>query len=400
MSSYFSIIPLDRTTIRTKLLIHPDLVTDPKSFLRDHDLPVRTMRPTRGRRSWNLTLDVLTYKGIKLKLVKFDGEPLTDATIDFNPGVCLYGHNGQILTLTEFLDALAVLVTHLTPFLRKPADFVDLVPGLSQGRPAYWSSLEVPFQCTDPDGALLSGFRNLRHPKIKTPTRHWPTSIKAGRHKGDLQFSIYRKAIEMAEHGKLPDSKLGDYSDILRLEVRMKEKMLALYFGNSRNVEVIDGNARLVRFYPQDLIAGHRLSFGELLGVSALDQATEKPPGTNPLVAMGRLLAQAALDPRTRQTFPELLSHVAFYTGAGSDTIGDIRKAGLMELARHSSISRGALYSDAAYKAQFGIGSEQPGQKICHDLSDMTAHRLIAAAYCPPEQPFDPLIEWPSYYRI
>lgn len=401
MSPFFHFMPVDRTTIKTKLHIHPAVFHDPKSFIRDHDLPIRTMKPTRVRRSWTLTLDVLTYKGIKVKLIKIDGDPLTDVTIDFNPGVCHYGHNGQILTLAEFLDALSLLVTQLTPLLSNPADFVDLVPGLSQGRSAYWSFLEVPFQCIDPDGTLLANFRNLRHPRIKTPTRHWPNSIQAGGHRGMLQLSIYRKAMEMVAHGKLPESKLSDYYEILRLEARMREKKLILYFGNSRNVEVIDGTERLVRFYPRDLVGGHRLSFSELQGVYSPDHGTTREQGdSKPLVAMGRLIAQAALDPRTSHTFPELLSQVAFYTGAGSDTISVIRKSGLMELERSSSISRDALYSDAAYGAQFSIASTELEQKICHDLSDMTARSLIAAAYRPPGQPVFPLTVWPSYDRI
>ncbi len=121
----------------------------------------------------------------------------------------------------------------------------------------------LPAGCADPDGTLLSSFRNLRHHRLTTRTRHWPTSIQAGRHEGALQFAIYQKAIEMVEHGKLPESRLADDSDILRLEARMRGKKLVLYFGNSRNVEVIDGNERLVRFYPGDLVGGHRLSVGD-----------------------------------------------------------------------------------------------------------------------------------------
>ena len=181
----------------------------------------------------------------------------------------------------------------------------------------------------------------------------------------------------------------------------MREEKLVLYFGKLRNVETIDGKERLVRFYPRDLACGHRLSFGELQGVYSPDEGTEEPAGSTPLVAMGRLLAQVALDPRTTQTFPELLSLVRFYTGAGSDTISEIRKAGLTELSRHSSISRDSLYSDKAYGAQFGIASKEPEQMIGHDLSEMTTARsLITAAYRPPGQPLDPHTKWPSYHWI
>ena len=134
MPPKYRIMPLDKTTIRTRIRLHPDFVANPDAYRSEHDLPIRTMKPTRGwragRPTWNLTLDVLTYKGIKAKMMILAGDPLASITIDFNPGVCLYGHNGRIITLTEFLHALAILVTHLTPLLSDPDDWVDLVPGV------------------------------------------------------------------------------------------------------------------------------------------------------------------------------------------------------------------------------------------------------------------------------
>jgi hypothetical protein len=134
MPPKYRIMPLDKTTIRTRIRLHPDFVANPDAYRSEHDLPIRTMKPTRGwragRATWNLTLDVLTYKGIKAKMMILAGDPLASITIDFNPGVCLHGHNGRIITLTEFLHALAILVTHLTPLLSDPDDWVDLVPGV------------------------------------------------------------------------------------------------------------------------------------------------------------------------------------------------------------------------------------------------------------------------------
>lgn len=197
---------------------------------------------------------ITRYKGIQVTLVQVAGDPLATATIDFNPGVCLYGQNGRILTLTEFLSSLNILVTHLTPLLSDPDDWVDLVPGLRRGGVAYWSYLEVLFQCRDTDGTLLARLRHLRHPKITTASRRWRDSILVGPHRGELRLAIYRKAVEMAKRRVkdiplLSDQKLAEDMDILRLEARMKGAKLVHYFGNGRNVEVIDGTERLVWFY-------------------------------------------------------------------------------------------------------------------------------------------------------
>jgi hypothetical protein len=361
------------------------------------------MKPTRGwragRATWNLTLDVLTYKGIKVNMTILAGAPLANITIDFNPGVCLYGHNGRIITLTEFLDALSILVTHLTPLLSDPDDWVDLVPGLRRKGRAYWSYLEVPSQYRDPEGVMLARLRHLLHPSITTPSRLWPTSIEAGGHRGKLQLSIYRKDVEMVKHGKLDEARLADARDILRLEARMRADKLVLYFGNERNVEMIDGKERLVWFYPEDLVRGHRKCFSELQGVYTSGEDTQVAALSGSLVAQGRQLAQVADDPRTAPTFPELLALVRYYTGASSATIKAIRDAGVAELSRRSGVSRDALFSDAAYEAQFGIASEEPELMIRHEFADIVDHRLITAAYRPPEQPFFPHTVLPTYHR-
>lgn len=402
MSPYFRIMPVDASTIKTRIRIHPDLFADPVAFVRDRSLPVRTTKPSQGSRkgrpTWNLTLDILTYKGIKVKLTQIVGDPLASITIDFNPGVCLFGVNGRILSLTEFLAALALLLTHLTPLLFDPEDAIDLVPGLRQGGPAYWSYLEIPFQTRDTNGTLLSRFRHLRHPQITTPTRHWRDSILVGGDKSKLRFSIYRKGVEMMERRKLHESRT-DASGILRLEARMKGGKLLHYIDNERNIEVIDGQERLVRFYPQDLVRGHRTSFSELLGVYSPGKGTETPGKTKPLAALGRLLAQVANDPRTTQTCPELMALVEFYSGASSTTVGKLRKAGNDELSRVSTLSPDELFSDVAYDSQFGIASTDAEHKIRHDYHETVVGRLLLDAYRPLGQPFFPHVEWPSHDR-
>ena len=398
MTTHYHHMPVDKTKIKTRLRISPGLLTNPVAYIREHALPVRTVKSSRGTSrhgpTRNLTLDVLTYKGIKVKLRKVTGYPLTDATIDFNPGACLYGHNGRILNLTAFLYALGTLAT-LTPLLRDHEDWVDLIPGLRSGGVAYWSYLEVPFHCTDPDGTLLSGFRHAHRPR--TQVRHWEQSIEIGGKRSELRMAIYRKAVEMVAHGKLPKHRLDEYWHILRFEARLKGKKLVQHLGNERNIEKIDGEDRLVRFYARDLVGEHRAIFSKLVGVYSSNEPLREVSPKSQLIPLGRLLARVALDPRTPKTFPELLAVISSYTGASSATIGQIRKAGMAALSSQSSISMDDLFSDAAYIRKFSISNEELETKVSHEID--CPHPLIYKAYRPPDQPYQPNTEWPSYLK-
>lgn len=402
MTSHFHIMPVDRSTIQTRLRIHPSFLSHPDTFIRKYDLPVRSLWPRTGERGGKATktytLSILRYRGIRLKLETTSGKTLARATIDFNPGVCLFGHNGWIPSLTEFLHALALLRTKLTPFLEHPSDAVDIVPGLREGGPAYWSYVEIPFQCVDPEGKLLSHLRHLRHPSIKAKSRHWPDSIKVGGTRSKIGFSIYRKAVEMIGRKKLSPERLSEYERILRLEVRLRDEKLVQYLGEDRNVEEIDGKLRLVRFHPQDLICGHREAFGALLGVyqSARKEADGDERG---LAGLGRLLARVAKDDRTHWTFPDLVSLVATYTGGKTATISKIRKAGISELERLSEISKDALLSDTAYQLQPSIASAREEDLIHYEIDETHADKQIHHAYSPIDQPFKPHVSFDSYHQ-
>jgi len=86
----FQLMPVDKTAIKTSLRINPALLKDPVTFIRDRELPIRTVKLSRGKRAHysanTLILDVLTYKGIKVKLSKTAGASFTSAVIHFNPG--------------------------------------------------------------------------------------------------------------------------------------------------------------------------------------------------------------------------------------------------------------------------------------------------------------------------
>lgn len=403
MIHHFKTVPLDRTKIVTSLRPHPDLLSNPKAYIKNHNHQIRSCKPVRrrkfGRSGWELHLDVLRYRGIKVMLTVENHNQPANITIDFNPGVCLYGQNGRILSLTEFLHALALLVTHLTPLLYDPNDWVDLVPGIRTGGPAYWSYLEIPFQCRDPDGAILAGFRHLRHLKIKTSVRHWPDSLTAGGPRSKLVLSIYRKAVEMVARGRLSVETLPQYQDILRLEARMKGDKLPHYLGNERNIEIINGEKRLVRFYPQDLLLGQRMVFGELRGVFRSNEIPAASTTNSQRDSMARLLAKVVDDSRATLSLPQLLSLVRFYTGASSKTISPIRDAAEAALSHQSAIVSADLFADSAYDLQLGIASDELELNVLHDLEETLVDPLIHKAYCPPDQPFFPVTQFPSYHR-
>jgi hypothetical protein len=403
MSPYYHIMPVDKSTIRTRVTCHPGLLADPAVFLQERNLPIRSAKPSTGGRGGsatkNITLNVLAYKGINVELSKIVGDPLADVTIKFNPGVCLYGHNSRILLLTEFLHALSLMANSLKPLLLDQDHWVDLVPGLRPEGVAYWSYLEVLLQLRDACGKLLPWFRHLRHPSITTPSRHWPESISVGPHKGKLRLSIYLKAAEQYARGNLSESEFQDAGDVLRLEARMKDEKLVHYLGSAANVEVIAGKPRLVRFYPGDLVRGHRACFGELQGVFSDDAGPLESEQGGQLSSIGQLLARVASDHRSTKTFPQLLAAVRHYMGAADDTIGKIRKAGLAELSRLSPVSRDTLLSDAAYQRQLGIASGQLERLVSHEVDDLFVDPLINTAYRPVGQPFLPHVELPTYHR-
>ena len=342
MTAKFSNMPIDKTKIATRLRIHDDFLNDPNAYIQNHGIEIRTVKSTRGRdsgcRTQNLTFSVLNYKGINVKLKKRAHDTLAEVTIDFNPGKCLYGHNGYVLTLSEFLDALALLVTHLKPILQNPDDWVDLIPGLRSGGVAYWKYLEVPFQCDDPDNAIFTKLRLLSPDKPQIPVRHWENSIRIGGDRSDCLLTIYNKTLEIERDKNQPSSRDSssdsssdsEHPNILRFEMRLKGSKLVQHLGNERNVEEIAGVERLVRFYPQDLVNAHRASFRKLKGVFSTEEPLEAIKPQEQLPPLGRLLAKVALDQRSSLTLPRLLRHLKFYTGASSNTIGKIRNAAIL----------------------------------------------------------------------
>jgi hypothetical protein len=374
---------LDKVESTIRVRISRNLRKDPEAFARKTNLPLRSVKrfPSGG-----LLLKLLTYGGIKLKIAPPAADGLSEVTVTFNPGKILYGHNGRIITYDEFLDAICIYLTHAKHLLEDPDDWIDLIPGLRVGGPGRWRLLELPTHCSDLYGFILAAFCHIYHPNIRTQARHWPTSIELGGKRAKLQFSIYQKAVEMLAHNKkLPARLLSQYADVLRLEVRLRGKKLVNYLGNDDTVEVIDGKKHLVRFFPEYITTGCRTAFSELENVWHSDEIQEFSARCQ-LAPLGSLIAHIASDPRCKQSFPDLLRHLAFYTRVGSkrDTIRTIRGAGAGEMSYRSTLSFDSLFGDAAYNTQPSIAIPEIERKVSHPLEDIRRDPLLIAAYTPP----------------
>ena len=389
-------LPLDLTIISTRVAIHPDFFGKPKDYILSHDMEVRNLKPGKGPRS-PIHLDVLTFKGIVVDVYRELGEPLARLVIKFNPGKCLYGHNGRIISLSEFLDALGLLVHHLRPMLKDPADWVHLLPGITREGRAYWHMLEIPLQLHERDGFQFEHFRHL-HYKRRKPARHWKDSLSIGANNSDLRFCIYRKPKEMKSHGVLPEERLADFDGILRLEARFKGKKLLEYVGNDRNTEIIDGKERLVRFFPADLVGAIRTAFEGIEGVCHQELPAVSSDGKK-LVALARMLAQVASDPRCTFPFPKLVATLARYTGTtSSQAIRDIRGEGLAGFSRRSPLSFDEVFSGENFNRQFGIAVAETEHRVRHPSRHIFSDAQIVGAYQPPDQ-VELIAGIPSYFH-
>ena len=117
------------------------------------------------------------------------------------------------------------------------------------------------------------------------------------------------------------------------------------------------------------------------------------------LIPLGRLLVRVALDSRCTKTFPELLKHLRFYTGASSNTIREIREAGLDLLSHDSAVSKDDLFSDEAYQTQHHVPSEELEAMVSYAINDVFSDPQIERAYRPPGRRFHPIIESSSYLK-
>lgn len=372
--------------------------------MRDNYIPVRSVKftPSRlsGRATDYLSLKALNYRGLSLKAKKHPRDQIFDTTITFNPGVCLHGHNGRIITLTEFLHALALLVTHLKPLLRDARKWVDLIPGLRRNGVAYWHYLEIPHHVIDHTGAIMKQLHNAGHKTLKK-FRSWETSHQMGSRKGQYQLAIYNKANEMIAHNKLDKlSNQGSQRSQVRFELRLKSDKLISVVGNSSNVEVIDGNPRLVRFLSAELVEAHRKCFGDLNGFYASQEQMPNRESIRPDAALGVALARLTTNSSCKLGFPELCRLLQFYRPAKDRALAKVRKEGYAELLRLSQIKRADILSDDSYAMSYSVTNPALEKKISYPLEDFHVLHEIRANYCPADLRYHPITSFPHYFQL
>lgn len=394
---HYDFMPIDRSKIITSLDINPLVFATPTDFASSHNFDIRSIKPSvKQDKCQTLTLKLLNYKGIIVTLTKDPRKRLSKAEIQFNPGVCLYGHNGRIITCDDFDYAIGLLLTNLTPLLSNPEDCVDIVPGRRPGGVAYWQYLEIMHQCSDIDGSIFRSFRYVQGRNTNTSVRHWPTSIQVGAKRSKVCLGIYYKAPEMVNSGKLPANKLSEYADVLRFEVRLKDDKIAELLGNERNTEVIDGKLRLVSFYPSELFQGHYKCFSKLLGAYNPGGSLKARKSKELLVPIGRMLA-AVISETDSMTFSELFDKWQFYMGASGNTSRKVRGSALAELSQRSSISLDALFSETAYRSQDYVCNVELEKLVRHEEFMLYADSLITKPYQPPNRPFRPKNYHPQF---
>lgn len=397
----FPFMQVDRLVIVSLLAFHEDFLRNPTRFFIERSwFPVRsvwkgTCRKTGAR---TISFQVCDYKGIDVTLTPQGVDGICFVNIVFNPGILLYGHNGHILSVEEFTDALTILQQRLAPLLKNSSDSIDLIPGLRMDGPAYWDSIEIPFQWEAATGDDLTHFRSLNHPKwFRNNPRHWPTSMDIGSGESDLRIKIYNKTREMGDKGKLSAESARNAPDVWRMEVTLKEVKLVEFLKRDGNTRQIDGKDRLVSFLPSDLVTAHRKISTSCSGVFATEQNCDRPLKHKPIQAVGVMCARVAR--RTGMSVMEILSNLKNYGVLDDRARRDAKKAANAELSRLSSLSADTFLSDDAYRCQPSVLGDNTTGPIHWDLN-FDRPPLIRAAYDEGygRGPFIPYTSIPSYF--
>lgn len=381
MNPHYFFMPIDRAFIATKLELNPDFLADPVKFGLAANLQVRSCkRPDQVKETYRnpvFSVDVLRYGGIKLDVYKASRcSRQWKVRIDFNPGHCIYHHNGRVPLASDFIKALALVVKHLSPFLKNPDDWKNLVPGLLPGGPAHWSFLEIMLQVEDPGHVILEGFRNMHYPNMKSPLRHWPTSIQTGATRSDEFYAIYSKPDEMLKKQDLTREEFEKCSG-LRLELRLKNEKLVEHVPGS--FQTIDGESCLTHFYPEHLAKAHQRAFLQLRGIFKTEAHLTQKQHV-PLVEY--FIRKAA-----QMDYNHTASHLI---DSCSEDL-DFNKRGMIQLLhdvleQRSKVSR-EMFSDDVYRRRqiSVISSKQEPPKYPDHFTDedQIKQRQIAELYLP-----------------
>lgn len=380
--------PIDRTVIRTDVRLAPEIgehvSLDPKSLPpRYRHLVCKMSRSVLRRRGDDITslaLQVGSYQGIGL-YAELRGGNWRILRIDFNPGVVLSGHNGAIVTHSQFLRALSILLEMVTPLLAFPGDEIHLVPGVHGSR-AYWGYVEIFQHIPDPDGRLLRAFESAGHVAVrKSPITCPGESVRLGSAHGQLSINIYRKDIELISRYK--PEKLAVISPILRVEFALRGELLIQSFGREGggNLRTICDKVRLVRFDSRDIRRVFLELAGGIKGVFIASGSAEDPCDDK----AGRMMAWMALNSSVGLNAQLRYYEERFKTS--KPTIARLKKAAHDELARLNKIQLSELFSEDCWRSQFSFSVPHIERiaSACHRNIDL--HHKVAAAYDSPGVP-------------
>lgn len=384
-------MPLDKTVIRTVIEVNQDFAKSPQAFGEQNEIwqvHVNTKENI-------VTMYFRNCRGLKTSIRLGNGK-LCQTEIRFTPSSCIYGHNGRVLTVSEFHDAVGVAINRLLPLLRDPHEWYHLLPGSSSESRAYWDAIEIIQHIEDHDGNILASFKNASW--RNAITRVWPTGVKIGGRNSERQFCIYEKAQEMYAKRNLTESECNELRNILRLEVRLKGKALIEALDDQSSIGIIDGNRRIVRFSPELLIRAHRACFNLPRGVFF-----ENPLGTQSLKCgmaehMGLYLAQICIQSNGASNFVGLLNSLCHYAKVTANMKSRIKRSALDCLTRHHNIASAEFFAKLACQKQPQMLIPSIEDKVRRSEDDIFRNDAIELNYrSTQETKFIPHATIPSY---
>jgi hypothetical protein len=344
---------LDRCVITTWFEVTPEVFADRPGFNARKGTDILDIEPgskqLNGKDVKTAKLVFGSYGGI---VVFADQQPSGRwfaHNIHFNPRNVMYRHNGNGLSVKETLNALTFLRDQVFHILADLDDFIHIVPGLHPHSCAFWSVLEILVDLADPDGVLQNRvFRNPRFPKMAEGFRYRDGTVQIGAPGGPFTIKFYRKDKQLSR--VLRKYGVEDAPRVFRVEITLSQYKLLEHLGHDRNVGIIDGYKRLIRFSPVDLIDFYQQAVRKLRGCFNVAAADGNAASKDKL---GRFMALVA----TQFDIPldDLFDLYEGQIGCAGKTSGRHRAAASEMLASISPVALDQVFSDRHYQYQPAI---------------------------------------------
>ena len=345
---------LDRCIISTEFEVMPEVVTDRVAFNQNHGTDIldndpRT-RQINGHDQKTQKLAFGSYGGIVVFTEQNPNGRWFANGIHFNPRNVLYRHNGHRLSVDDFTIALTILREQVARIQTKPGDIIHIVPGVHPNSKAFWSTLEITADLSDPDGQLEERvFKNPHYPNMKEGFRYRNGMVQIGSSDGPFKIKFYSKQKQMSK--LLRKYRIAGAPRIVRVEIAISQHKLLEHLGSATNIRVIGGKDRLVRFSPVDLIECHRNIVNRLQGCfKVVDGVGVKGAKVS---KTGRFMALVA----KYYNIPlgELFDLYETEIGCSNETKGRQRRAANLMMTNISPLNVNEVFSDAAYQQQPSI---------------------------------------------